>query len=91
MVYEALVGLIRPGVAKCLMPRDVALWPRETDEPKRWEEFQERLLFQRAHRYVVQADVAGFYESIGHEQLEDDVVQLPERTSARLFEAFSHE
>ena len=74
VVYEALVNLLRPAVAKCLMQEDVVFWPRETDVPKRWEDF-ERAPLGSKHRYVVQADVAGFYESIAHEQLEDDLVR----------------
>jgi hypothetical protein len=74
VVYEALVNLLRPALAKCLMPADVVFWPRETHGPKRWVEFEKAPLGSK-HQYVVQADVAGFYESMGHEVIEDDLVQ----------------
>jgi Reverse transcriptase (RNA-dependent DNA polymerase) len=74
VVYEALVSLLRPSVSKYLIDDDVVLWPREMPTVKRWHEFEKSPLATE-HRYVVQADVSGFYESIDHDQIEDDLVK----------------
>ena len=74
VVYEALVNLLRPSVAKYLIDDDVVFWPREVPTLKRWQEF-ERSPLATQHRYIVQADVSGFYESIDHDQMEDDLVK----------------
>jgi Reverse transcriptase (RNA-dependent DNA polymerase) len=57
-----------------LIDDDVVLWPREMPTVKRWHEFEKSPLATE-HRYVVQADVSGFYESIDHDQIEDDLVK----------------
>ncbi len=88
VLYEALVSLLRPRLAKVLLDPEVVLWPRETYVEKRWAEFEGAPLTVST-AYVVQADVAGFYETISHDQLEDDLVQLTgERQVAKAISAF---
>ena len=41
---------------------------------KRWQDF-ERSVVQPEYRYVVRGDIAGFYESVDHEQLAGAVIQ----------------
>lgn len=73
VVYESVVALFRPRLAKFLLDPEVVFWPRENYCNKRWEDFEQAPL--RAQKpYVVHADVSGFYESIDHIQLEDDLV-----------------
>lgn len=74
VVYEALVDVLRPRLAKYLIDREVVLWPREMYVAKQWVEFEKAPL--RAELpYIVQADVAGFYDSIDHDELEDLLVR----------------
>lgn len=73
VVYEAIVSLFRPRLAKYILSDDVVFWPREVYGKKRWEEFEKSPLGVEKP-YVVQADISGFYESIDHTQLEDDLV-----------------
>jgi hypothetical protein len=73
VVYEAIVAQMRPPLGRYLLPDDVVLWPRQNYVRKRWSEFEGTPL-AREDAYVVEADVSGFYESIDHYQLEDDIV-----------------
>lgn len=73
VVYEALVALLRPALGKYLLDPETLLWPREGRSPKRWREFESRPL-RSEQQYVVEADIAGFYDSVDHGQLEDDLV-----------------
>jgi hypothetical protein len=88
VVYEALVDLLRRRLAKYLISSDVVLWPRESYVDKRWSEF-ERAPLHGGHRYIVKADVSGFYDSIDHEQLEDLLVHVTgEREVSRAIKEF---
>lgn len=75
VLYEALVGLVRGRMAKTLIGDDIVFWPRESYTAKRWLEFERAPLSERS-KYVVRADVTGFYDSIDHQELEDDLVYL---------------
>ena len=51
----------------------MVLWPREQNVRKRWREL-ERAPLTGIAPYVVQADVAGFYESLDHERIREGIV-----------------
>lgn len=88
VVYESIVALLRPRLAKYLLDAEVVFWPRESYCKKRWEDFEEAPLKARKP-YVVHTDVSGFYESIDHVQLEDDIVHATgERDIARSLQQF---
>ncbi len=88
IVYEALVDLLRPRLARYLITSDVVFWPRESYVEKRWSEF-ERAPILDDFEYIVEADISGFYDSIDHEQLEDLLVGATgERDVARGIKEF---
>jgi hypothetical protein len=88
VVYEALVDLLRNRLGRYLLPEGVVFWPRESYVEKRWNEF-ERAPLLIDHEYIVQADVAGFYDSIDHELLEDLLVHATgEREASRAIKDF---
>lgn len=89
VLYEGMVELLRPRLVKFLISDDVVFWPRATYESKkRWLEF-ERVPLSDNPKYIVRADVSGFYESIDHQQLEDDLVYATgEREVARAVHRF---
>ena len=88
IVYEALVEPLRPRLAKFLLEYEIVLWPREQYVTKRWREF-ESLPVQNEYPYVVEADVSGFYDSIDHNLLEDDIVRATgERDIAQALREF---
>lgn len=88
VVYESIVELLRPRLAKYLLDSEVVFWPRESYCNKRWEDFENSPL--KANKpYIVHSDVSGFYESIDHIQLEDDLVQATgERNIAHSLQLF---
>lgn len=68
-----MIAALRPALAKFLIPDDILFWPREGPSRKRWIEF-ERAPLQLAPKYVVRADVSGFYDSIDHDQMMNDII-----------------
>lgn len=88
VVYESIVSIIRPRLVKYLIEEDVVLWPREGYIRKRWREFENAPLNSECS-YIVQADISGFYESIDHSQLNDDIVSATgERVTANALQQF---
>lgn len=88
VVYESIVELLRPRLSKYLLNSEVVFWPREIYCPKRWDEFEKAPL-TISKQYIVHADVSGFYESIDHLQLEDDLVRATgEREVAQSLQHF---
>lgn len=92
VVYEAIVAAVRPNLSKTETISDsVVLWPRVNDSPKRWKEFEKGPLEGEAS-FVVQSDISGFYESIDHRVLEDDLVKAGvDRPAASAIRAFLDE
>jgi hypothetical protein len=68
VVYEALVELARPKIAKYLVSDDSVLWPRADGTGPKWEDF-ERHPTSMGGGFVISADIAGFYESVDHRRL----------------------
>jgi hypothetical protein len=88
VVYEAVVDTFRPRLSKYILSDDVVFWPRESYGKKRWEDFEKSALVV-GKPYIVQADISGFYESIDHTQLEDDLVLATgQRDAARSLHQF---
>jgi hypothetical protein len=88
VVYEALVELVRPGLAKSLVDDSVVLWPREQSVRKRWREFERNPITGSAP-HIVQADVAGFYESLDHQTIREALVHgTGDRPAAAELEQF---
>ena len=73
VVYEAIVAILRPRIEKFLLGSGIVFWPRGNESDKRWREFEASVKTPSC-RYVVRADIAGFYESVNHEDLADCVV-----------------
>lgn len=69
IVFEALVALARPKIARFLVSGDAVLWPRADDTEPAWNDF-ERAPLAAGGGYIVSADVAGFYESVDHRKLD---------------------
>ena len=74
VVLSAIVDVLVPRIENFLLGPDIVFWPRGVSAEKRWQDF-ERSVVQPEYRYVVRGDVAGFYESVDHQQLADAVVQ----------------
>lgn len=68
IIFEALVSLVQPKIAKYLVSADALLWPRADDTRPAWSEF-ERAPLSKGGGFVVTADMAGYYESIDHKRL----------------------
>lgn len=60
VIYEALVSLLRPALAKFLVPDNVVFWPREQPSRKRWRDFEQAPITEDS-KYIVRADISGFY------------------------------
>lgn len=69
VVYEALVESLRPRIENALPPETVVFWPRGKRAATQWQQFEQSPLIHKITRYVVKADVSGFYESINHQRL----------------------
>lgn len=74
VVYEAIVGVLRSRVARFLLGDEIVFWPRANGDDRRWSKFERTPLRQQG-QYVVSGDIAGFYESIDHDQLASAVVR----------------
>ena len=75
VVYEAIVDILRPRVARYLLGDEIVFWPRADGvRDKRWSTF-ERSALKQDSQYIVICDIAGFYESIDHSQLASAVVK----------------
>lgn len=69
VVFEALVALARPKIAKHLVSDDCVLWPRADQSRPKFEDFERRPTLNGGG-FVITADIAGFYESIDHRRLD---------------------
>ena len=74
VVFAALVDSLASRIEGFLLGSDIVFWPRGVPADKRWEDF-ELFIVQPSPRYVVRGDVAGFYESVDHDQLVDAVIR----------------
>ncbi|WP_419948271.1 RNA-directed DNA polymerase [Candidatus Palauibacter sp.] len=69
VVYEALVAPLRPRIDAFLLGHEVIFWPRGTlSADKRWSDFEKSPLASEK-KYIVRADIAGFYETVSHTRL----------------------
>lgn len=68
VVYHALIDPLRPRIERGLVSDRALLWPRAEDVDKRWTDFETNPL-SVAGKYVVRADVSGFYETVDHDLL----------------------
>jgi hypothetical protein len=73
VLYEALVRCLTEGLHAYLVPQDVVLWPREKTQRKEWQAFQ-RAPLAGAATHVIKADVSGFYDSVDHGLLADQLI-----------------
>ena len=73
VVYEAIVDALRLRIERYLLGHGIVFWPRGTECPKQWDEFQGSVMSPDI-RHVARADIAGFYESIDHDRLGDAIV-----------------
>jgi len=69
-LYYALVESLGERIEQVLPGRGALLWPRAIPSEKRWHEF-EHGPYSVGTSHIVRADIAGFYESIPHEELAD--------------------
>ncbi len=74
VVYTAITDVLAPRIESFLPGAEILFWPRSRPTPARWRDF-ERSVLQTSCRHVVRADVAGFYESIDHDELAHVLVQ----------------
>ena len=75
VVYEAIVDVLRPRIARYLLGDEIVFWPRaDRGRDKRWSAFEHSPL-KPDSQYVVTCDIAGFYESVDHSQLASAVVK----------------
>ena len=74
VVYEAIVRALMSRVEGYLLGDGIVFWPRGADRDKRWNEF-ERSVISPDYNYVARSDIAGFYESIDHDELGDAIVR----------------
>ncbi|MBP1820959.1 RNA-directed DNA polymerase [Mycobacterium sp. OAE908] len=68
VVFEALVEVARPKIAKYLVSDESVLWPRADDSGPKWADFERRPT-SMGGGFVISADIAGFYESVDHRRL----------------------
>jgi hypothetical protein len=83
VMYEAVVEPLRTKLAKYLLDADIVMWPREQYGDKHWRRFESAPVDSNVP-YIVQADVSGFYDSIDHQQLNDDLVKATGETELAL-------
>ena len=74
VVLSAIVDALAPRIESFLLGSDIVFWPRGVSAETRWQDF-EGYVVQPEYGYVVRGDVAGFYESVEHEQLAAAVIQ----------------
>ena len=74
VVFEAITEALRPRIDKFLLGESIVFWPRGTECPKRWEEFEDSVI-KPDFKYVARTDIAGFYESMDHNRLADVIVR----------------
>lgn len=70
LVYAALVERCRAEIEAGLVSERVALWPRGKRSDKQWEQF-EGFVARSDKSHVLSVDVQSFYDSIGHDILEE--------------------
>ena len=73
IVYEALVATLRSRIDSYLLGDEIVFWPRGLRSDKGWLKFEHSPLSD-AYKYVVIADVSGFYESVDHERLAECLI-----------------
>lgn len=78
VIFEALVAALRKRVGQKLVSDAHLFWPRGEDGERRWREFEHAPL-GRDTELVVTADIAGFYESIDHGLLSEQLIQMTGR------------
>jgi len=79
VVYDALVAALRPRIESSLLGKEIVFWPRGTQIPKEWSRFEKSPL-RAGKKYIVHADISGFYETIDHQRLGE---QLTDSTGKR--------
>lgn len=79
VVYVALVEPLRTRIEKGLVSSEVLMWPRGVETAPAFISFEKRPLTLPG-AIVVKADVTGFYESVDHAVLRDQLVQLTGKT-----------
>lgn len=88
VVYEAIVAALRPRIASSLLDPETVFWPRcSLPDERRWSTFENSAL-EHDRDYIVRCDVAGFYESIDHDQLTRTIISATGRRE--LAEALLH-
>ena len=70
LAYAALVERCRAEIEAGLVSERVVLWPRGKRSGKRWEQF-EGFVADSGKSHVLSVDVQSFYDSIGHDVLEE--------------------
>ena len=74
VVYEAIVAVLRPRIANFILGDGIVLWPRgDGGRENRWSKFEHSVL-RHDSEYIVSCDIAGFYESIDHDQLASAII-----------------
>ena len=74
VVYEAIVAVLRPRIGNFMVGDGVVLWPRgDGGRESRWSKFEHSVL-RHDSEYIVSCDIAGFYESIDHDQLASAII-----------------
>ena len=74
VIFAAIVNALKSRIESALLGEDIVFWPRGIATTKRWPDF-ENAAADQTFSHVVRADIAGFYESIDHEQLAVGVVR----------------
>lgn len=74
VVFAAIVNALKSRIESALLGDEIVFWPRGIATTKRWPDF-ENAAADQTFSHVVRADIAGFYESIDHEQLAVRVVR----------------
>ena len=78
VVFDALVQKLRSRIESALLGPEIVMWPRGTQAPKQWADF-ERAPLTTGKPYIARADITGFYECIDHEILRDALIDMTGR------------
>ena len=87
VVYAALVATLRSRIDSYLLGEEIVFWPRGLQRNKSWLKFEHSPLTDSC-KYVVLADVSGFYESVDHRRLAERLIRATGKRAE--VEALSH-